>query len=79
MTAHNADFIAKLLQMEELANTVNAELPEPLFLLKTRIQHIVVLAKNLRARLEFGSIAIVAVEPRVPPAGEAKTPPLWEK
>lgn len=76
MTAHNADFISKLLQMEELANTVNGELPETFLLLKTRVQHIVVLAKNLRARLEFGSIAIVAVEPRVLPPGDAKTPPL---
>ena len=76
MTAPNADFIAKLSQMEELANTVDGELPETLLLLKTRSQHIVVLAKNLRARLEFGSIAIVAVEPRVPPPGQAETPPL---
>jgi hypothetical protein len=75
MTAHNADFITKLLQVEQLAHTVNGELPETFLLLKTRVQHIVVLAKNLRGRLEFGSIAIVAVEPRVPPP-EAKTPPL---
>ena len=76
MTAHNADFIGKLLQVEQLADTVNGESPETLLLLKTRVQHIVVLARNLRARLEFGSIAIVAVEPRVPPPSEAKTPPL---
>jgi hypothetical protein len=76
MTAHNADFISKLLQIEQLADTVNGELPETFLLVKTRIQHVVVLAKNLRGRLEFGSIAIVAVEPRVSPAPEAKTPPL---
>jgi hypothetical protein len=76
MTAHNADFIAKLLQIEQLANTVEGELPEPFLLQKTRTQHIVVLAKYLRARLEFGSIALVPVEPRVLVPGEEKKPPL---
>jgi hypothetical protein len=76
MTTHNTDFIAKLVQIEQLANAVNGELPESLLILRTRIQHIVVLAKNLRTRLEFGAIAVVPVEPRVPPPGAAEKPPL---
>jgi hypothetical protein len=43
---------------------------------RTRIQHIVVLAKTLRGRLEFGTLAIVPVEPSVAPPGEAKKPPV---
>jgi hypothetical protein len=65
MIANNADFITKLVQIEELANSVNGELPEGLLIERMRMQHIVVLAKNLRARLEFGAIAIVPVEPKV--------------
>ena len=76
MTTHHADFIAKLFQIEQLANAVNGELPESLLIERTRLQHIVVLTKNLRARLEFGSMAIVPVEPRVAPPGEADKPPL---
>jgi hypothetical protein len=66
MTAHNVDFIAKLRQIEELANVLHADLPPSLLMLRTRIQHIVVLARTLRGRLEFGAVAIARVEP--PPA-----------
>jgi hypothetical protein len=57
VTADHADFIAKLRQIEEQANTVGAELP--LGLAKTRVQQIVVLAKTLRGRLEFGGASVV--------------------
>jgi hypothetical protein len=63
MTAHDADFIAKLVQIEELANAAHGELVEHSPILKTRMQHIVVLAKTLRGRLEFGSLAVVPIEP----------------
>jgi hypothetical protein len=80
MTVEPSDFIAKLRQIEELASGVHAELPESQMMWRTRIQHIVVLAKTLRGRLEFGSIAVVAVapppvEPSVPPPVETKKPP----
>ena len=51
------DFIAKLRQIEEQANAVIAELAPCVS--RTRVQHIVVLAKTLRGRLEFGSLALV--------------------
>ena len=50
-----ADFIAKLRQVEELANAVVAELSPGVA--HTRVQHIVVLVKTLRGRLEFGNVA----------------------
>ena len=52
-----ADFIAKLQQIEEQANAVIAELAPCVS--RTRVQHIVVLAKTLRGRLEFGSLVLV--------------------
>ena len=75
MGMDQSDFIAKLRQIEELANGVHAEMPESRLMWRTRIQHIFVLAKTLRGRLEFGSFAIVPVEPNVPLPGEAKEPP----
>jgi hypothetical protein len=57
MTKDSADFIAKLRQIEEQANSVNAEMAPGLP--RTRLQHIVVLAMTLRGRLEFGPAAIV--------------------
>jgi hypothetical protein len=75
MTAHNTDFIAKLRQIEELAQGVHGELPRGLLLLKTRAQHIVVLAKTLRGRLE-GSVTLVPVEPSASPPGEPQKPPV---
>jgi hypothetical protein len=56
-----ADFIAKLRQVEELANAVVAELTPGVT--HTRVQHIVVLVKTLRGRLEFGSVALVSPQP----------------
>jgi hypothetical protein len=57
MKTDQADFIAKLLQIEEQANAAQAELPPGLA--STRMQHIVVLAKTLRGRLEFGGASVV--------------------
>ena len=51
------DFIAKLRQIEEQANAVIGELAPCVS--RTRVQHIVVLAKTLRGRLEFGTLALV--------------------
>jgi hypothetical protein len=65
----NRDFVAKLNQIEEQANAAIAELPAGL--LKTRIQHIVVLAKTLRGRLEFGTVAVVRVGPDAAAPGES--------
>ena len=48
----NADFIAKLQQIEEMATALNAQLGE---LAKTRAQHIAILARSLRGRLEFAT------------------------
>ena len=60
-----ADFIAKLLQIEEQANLAGAELAPGL--LRSRLQHMAVLAKTLRGRLE-GAVEIVRVERNPPPA-----------
>lgn len=62
------DFIAKLRQIEELANAVVAELSPGVA--HTRVQHIVVLVKTLRGRLEFGSVAIVSAQPPEPAPDE---------
>ena len=63
-----ADFMAKLRQIEELANAVVAELSPGVS--HTRVQHIVVLAKTLRGRLEFGSVALVNGQSKGPAADE---------
>jgi hypothetical protein len=63
-----ADFIAKLRQIEEQANAAIAELAPGVS--RTRVQHIVVLAKTLRGRVEFGSVAIVGVQSEGPAPGE---------
>jgi hypothetical protein len=63
-----ADFIAKLRQVEELANTAIAELTPGVA--HTRLQHIVVLVKTLRGRLEFGSLALIAAPPKGPAPDE---------
>jgi hypothetical protein len=72
MTADNADFIAKLRQIEELAAEVHGLLPPAQLLLRTRVQHILVLAKTLRGRLELGTVAMVPVAP----PGEPEKPTL---
>jgi hypothetical protein len=76
MTADNADFVAKLRQIEELADTAHADLPTSLLRLRTRVQHIVVLAKTLRGRLELGSYAVVRVDPEATAPGEPEKPPV---
>ena len=76
MTADNADFIAKLRQIEELADTAHADLPTSLLRLRTRVQHIVVLAKTLRGRLELGSLAVMPVDPEATVPGEPEKPPI---
>jgi len=73
MTADHADFIAKLRQIEEQANIANAELAPGL--LRSRLQHMAVVAKTLRGRLEFGPLAIVRAEAEAPPPGEHNKPP----
>jgi hypothetical protein len=73
MTADHADFIAKLRQIEEQANIANAELAPGL--LRSRLQHMAVLAKALRGRLEMRAVAIVRVDPQSTSAGEHEKPP----
>ena len=63
------DFVAKLRQIEEQANAAIAELPTGTP--KTRVQHIVVLAKTLRGRLEFGAVSVVRSNPDATTTGEA--------
>jgi hypothetical protein len=52
----NADFIAKLHEIEQLASALGAQLGTQLA--KTRAQHIAILARSLRARLEFGNLSV---------------------
>ena len=66
MTTDHSDFIAKLRQIEELADIAHAELPTSLLRLRTRVQHIIVLAKTLRGRLELGTVAVVPEQPDKP-------------
>jgi hypothetical protein len=54
----NPDFIAKLQQIEELANALGAGLAAHLE--RTRAQHIAILARALRARLEIGGASVMA-------------------
>ena len=65
-----ADFVAKLRQIEEQANAAIGELAPGLS--RTRLQHIVVLAKTLRGRLEFGALVMARVDP---PGSRPKRPP----
>ena len=72
MTEDSADFVTKLRQIEEQANVINAELPHnPM---RTRLQHVAILAKALRGRLELGVVTIV----RAPgsPAPDPREKPL---
>jgi hypothetical protein len=75
MNADNSDFIAKLRQIEELAGVIHSELPQRLLMLRTRVQHIVVLAKTLRGRLELGNVAVVRVDPEATLPGAGEKPP----
>lgn len=66
------DFVNKLRQIEEQANVANAELPASLA--RTCIQHIIVLAKILRGRLEFGTVTITGAGLSAAPPGEEEKP-----
>jgi hypothetical protein len=76
MSADNADFIAKLRQIEDLAAVAHDDLPKSLLRLRTRVQHIVVLAKMLRGRLELGPLAVMRIDPDATIPGESEKPPL---
>lgn len=71
MTDEIADFIAKLRQIEEQANATGVELAPGIA--KTRLQQIVVLAKTLRGRLEFGGLTLVRAAAGAPPPGHGKS------
>ena len=66
------DFMNKLRQIEEQAYMANAELPASLA--RTCIQHIIVLAKMLRGRLEFGAVTIAPAALSAAPPGEGEKP-----
>lgn len=76
MATHNEDFIAKLAQIEELATFVQGELPQSLLMLRTRAQHIAVLAKTLRARL--GTLVLAPIQPSVQLLEKPEKPPHQE-
>ena len=69
MLDEKADFTTKLKQIEEHANLAHAELPQGLT--RNRLQHISVLAKYLRARLESASSSLLGASPGDP---ETKPP-----
>ena len=57
MTEERDDFAAKLLQIEEQANMALVDLPAGLT--RDRVQHIAIVARMLRYRLDVVSIAIL--------------------
>jgi hypothetical protein len=66
------DFVDKLQQIEDQANALHVDVP--LGLARARLQHITVLARALRSRLEFGLVTIVRVDLNPPRAGEDGKP-----
>jgi hypothetical protein len=68
-----ADFIAKLVQVEEQAHMLVAEGPSGLA--RTRAQHIILLVKTLRGRLELGTVAVTLTVKGAAGAHAAKKPP----
>jgi len=72
MAGEKTDFVNKLLQIEEQANALSADLA--LSLTRARLQHIIVLAKTLRSRLELGSVTLVRADLGVPPIAEDGKP-----
>lgn len=54
----NAEFIARLQQIEELAHSLGAELQTQQA--RTRAQHIAILARSLRGRLELGRARVLS-------------------
>lgn len=69
----NADFIAKLQQIEEQANSLGAELGASLA--RTRAQHIVLLARSLRGRLELFGVTVLRTDRTAPGPGPEGKPP----
>ena len=72
MTSDQLDFIGKLNQIEEQASAFSAELGPGLG--KASLQHILMLARALRGRLQFGGCTIVRVMPELPPGSPDKPP-----
>ena len=72
MADEKTDFVNKLRQIEEQAHMANAELSASLA--RTCVQHIIVLAKILRGRLEAGAVTIAGVGRRAAPPGEEQKP-----
>jgi hypothetical protein len=68
MLDEKADFTTKLTQIEEHANLAQAELSPGLT--RNRLQHISVLAKYLRARLDLVASSLLGASP-----GGSKTKP----
>lgn len=68
-----ADFIAKLVQIEEQAHQLVAEGPSGLA--RTRAQHIILLVKTLRGRLDLGSVAVTPALKGAARAHGPKKPP----
>jgi hypothetical protein len=68
-----ADFIAKLREIEEQAHAVIVDLTPGMS--RNRLQHIVLLAKTLRGRLELGAVAIARIQPAAPSPGLEQEPP----
>jgi hypothetical protein len=69
----NADFIAKLQQIEEQASSLGAILPEGLQ--RARSRHIVLLARSLRGRVEFGEVNVLRTDRSAPDADAKRKPP----
>jgi hypothetical protein len=68
----NADFIAKLKQIEEMANALGAQLGAHA---KTRAQHIAILARSLRGRLGFVNLAVAPSDASEATLGAETKPP----
>ena len=68
----NADFVAKLQQIEEIANALGAQLGEHA---KTRAQHIAILARVLRGRLAFANLGVSLSDAREQARGPETQPP----
>jgi hypothetical protein len=70
MTEETADFVAKLRQIEEQASVLAAEAS----LARSRLQHIVLLSKALRGRLEYGDMGVARLPVDAPPAASPRKP-----
>ena len=57
MTEERDDFAAKLLQIEEQANMALGDLPAGLT--RDRVQHIAIVARMLRYRLDVAAVAML--------------------